>query len=860
MGRWIYPPPETPQPTPGLLHRCAKCGSVLLKLDFLSCPVAVMDRALERHSRGLCVSDDALADEVTASLSAEEAGGALWANGEPPLVHLIRCKRSDAVLALLEGRGGADGADGASREALLERCGGVNTAAPGGVTALHVAAEQDAAALVGTLLSAGACATAATTCDDVHAGVPGGRTALHSAAAAGASEAAAVLLRAAPELAAASDWEGRVPAELAWLLGGASHALALTLADAAVAAAVAAATAAGTDEALARDEMEERLEEVRDSEADNSDRQHARTLRRVELRERKKEALGIESRPRLHACHLLTTFWSAERCAALLRDAHAAASLHGWTKARHRHYATTDVPLWRVSSSHAWVRAAVDAELLPALGAAYGILPSRLALREAFVVLYDHEEAQRSLALHKDGTLLACTVLLNEDADFDGGGTCFGAPTPLLTWSSQARSRAGWAEVTAAQGLAAGAAALAAERAGRGLSAPALAAMCTSATLVSCVGSGRGDVLLQCGQHKHGGAPITRGRRSILVCFVDELRHDPTSPPPADEACEPALQAAEAAVAADAAAGEGCADADEARQGAAGAAGAARVPGLVHAASMPTPARGLRDESSTPSAGGGGVAGGGGAAPSLSFAVGGRPNGTPGACLSSARSKKSLKRTNTTPGSLATPGSGRRIISFGTIEEPGSSAQPERKGRYTLPGGRPAFAPGWDQGIDVSEPETEAADVAGDKVAVTVTVDGRVAVDSPGCLLSSSGEASLRLHTPMRIHSARSVLEARICEADGTEACCVRTEPPTDIDEWVAMPGAKRGMRSLSLDAPGFTIVFDAASETSDAGTDLAGGWAGDDEGDDEGQREGGPTSCRLDLTSAKIVRQGKKP
>ena len=47
--------------------------------------------------------------------------------------------------------------------------------------------------------------------------------------------------------------------------------------------------------------------------------------------------------------------------------------------------------------------------------------------------------------------------------------------------------------------------------------------------------------------------------------------------------------------------------------------------------------------------------------------------------------------------------------------------------------------------------------------------------------------------------------------------CSVATEPPTDPDEWVGMPGAKRGLRSLSLDAPGFTICFDAASEVCDA-------------------------------------------
>ena len=37
----------------------------------------------------------------------------------------------------------------------------------------------------------------------------------------------------------------------------------------------------------------------------------------------------------------------------------------------------------------------------------------------------------------------------------------------------------------------------------------------------------RGDVLLHCGQLRHGGAPITRGRRYLLVCFIDELSGGP---------------------------------------------------------------------------------------------------------------------------------------------------------------------------------------------------------------------------------------------------------------------------------------------------------------------------------------------
>ena len=244
------------------------------------------------------------------------------------------------------------------------------------------------------------------------------------------------------------------------------HELALRLADAAIEAEVAKAKAEGRGEEEAKEAIEERLEEVREMEADDSDRQHARTLRRVELRERKKEALSIDSRPRLHACHLLKGAWSRERCARLLADAHETAALHGWTTARHRHYATTDVPLWRIAASHAWVREAIDTELLPAVGAVYGLSPERLSLREGFVVLYDHSDAQRELGLHKDGTLLACTVLLNSRGDFDGGGTCFGAPTPLLTWSAAAREAPGWAGTAASSGLTAGAAALAAQRAG----------------------------------------------------------------------------------------------------------------------------------------------------------------------------------------------------------------------------------------------------------------------------------------------------------------------------------------------------------------------------------------------------------
>ena len=70
--------------------------------------------------------------------------------------------------------------------------------------------------------------------------------------------------------------------------------------------------------------------------------------------------------------------------------------------------------------------------------------------------------------------------------------------------------------------------------------------------------------------------------------------------------------------------------------------------------------------------------------------------------LSVAPSKRTLKRADTEKG-LTTPGAtpgGRRIISFGNMDDPASAA-PERKGKFLLPGGRDPFAPGWDQNIEV---------------------------------------------------------------------------------------------------------------------------------------------------------------
>jgi hypothetical protein len=253
-----------------------------------------------------------------------------WPDGEPPLVYLARVGQVECALNLL-------------RSGLAASCGGVNARGRFGMTALHHAAARNDTTLLRTLVAEGA-STWLTTQDDVNAGVTGGRTPLHAAAAAGAAASAALLVELDPMSAARTDWEDRLPAELAWLgeIEGAhelaislveaarraseiegAHELAISLVEAARRASAADPPAAsgeieGDRTILSSIEVEVHVDAIEETELDELDgeRQHARTLSKVELRERHRAALDIEARPRLHTAHLIKGAWTADRCGA----------------------------------------------------------------------------------------------------------------------------------------------------------------------------------------------------------------------------------------------------------------------------------------------------------------------------------------------------------------------------------------------------------------------------------------------------------------------------------------------------------------------------------------------------------------
>ena len=324
-----------------------------------------------------------------------------------------------------------------------------------------------------------------------------------------------------------------------------------------------------------------------------------------------------------------------------------------------------DLPIWRLGPcSAAWVRTALEEEVLPAMACVFGIGRERLALREGFVAMYGTGGCmQRALGMHKDGTLLACTLLLNPKSDFDGGGTTYAAPVRLREWSqADLKALSGWkADLSDLSGPD-GAITPTDDDGGGGKKT-------LEDAMVHTVQAEMGDLLLQCGQLRHGAAEVSRGYRYVLVAFVDELQLSPERRDERrDERQGEEVQGEEAA----------------------GRVGPNGSPGSI---STPQP----------PSAAG--------AVPPLMGRSVSLDSGTPKA--TSTRSVPRLAKATSfvTPTSVgASPGGERSprrsCVSFHVSEISGSSV-PERRGKFTLPGGKAAFTPGWDEQPKIEDDEAE---------------------------------------------------------------------------------------------------------------------------------------------------------
>jgi hypothetical protein len=152
-------------------------------------------------------------------------------------------------------------------------------------------------------------------------------------------------------------------------------------------------------------------------------------------------------------------------CSQAIADVEAhIAEAGGWMTSRHYSVPTTDVPVHQVPTVLAWFNRNMRDVICPMLGAQFSVRPAAIRVIDAFVVKYN-ADSQRSLPLHCDQSQFSLTIAMNPIDEYDGGGTYFDECGEVLN-------------------------------------------------------SDAGGVISFRGELLHGGHPITRGTRYIVVAFL----------------------------------------------------------------------------------------------------------------------------------------------------------------------------------------------------------------------------------------------------------------------------------------------------------------------------------------------------
>ena len=179
----------------------------------------------------------------------------------------------------------------------------------------------------------------------------------------------------------------------------------------------------------------------------------------------------------LNQAFTLKKLWGEDVCKYVLDKVIKFGDANGWTTKRHRNYATTDFPSHSVGYElDEYVRKLLHQTLYPLIIQKYALNERLVAdaqkgefvemgIRDLFFVKYDMLK-QRELKLHRDGSLVSFNILLNDSSEFEGGGTFFDKTGKVI-------------EID------------------------------------------RGDCVIHSGRVLHAGHPITKGKRYILVGFLD---------------------------------------------------------------------------------------------------------------------------------------------------------------------------------------------------------------------------------------------------------------------------------------------------------------------------------------------------
>ena len=191
--------------------------------------------------------------------------------------------------------------------------------------------------------------------------------------------------------------------------------------------------------------------------------------------------------------HVMENALSTEVCKEIIDKAEA----YEWTEKRHKAFATTDIPLEALYGTFSNIQAHIDCRVLPRIATTFGLHEDFLQIGEIFIVKYAfnrvignssnadldtvkfgsekaRSETQVGLAPHKDGTPWSFVLPLNDDTEFEGGGTYFVDSDKIFR-------------------------------------------------------PPKGSAVLFNGKNEHMGVPITSGKRFLMVGFINYVNRKDTS-------------------------------------------------------------------------------------------------------------------------------------------------------------------------------------------------------------------------------------------------------------------------------------------------------------------------------------------
>lgn len=109
----------------------------------------------------------------------------------------------------------------------------------------------------------------------------------------------------------------------------------------------------------------------------------------------------------------------------IIEESENYASYYGWTTKRHNNYPTTDIPLINIVNIYPYFETLYETSIKKLIKESYQLDETiDFNINDIFIVKYDSKN-QNFLEMHKDGSFISFNILLNDENDFEGGGTLF---------------------------------------------------------------------------------------------------------------------------------------------------------------------------------------------------------------------------------------------------------------------------------------------------------------------------------------------------------------------------------------------------------------------------------------------------